>query len=368
MTAQTPMPIKPPIVYYISSHGYGHAARQQAVINELARMGCAVYVRASAPPQFFRAATDLHHRRYDVGMVQADALSYDIPQTFRQLAAFADEQGAIITEEVAFVQQIGAGLIVSDMPPLAMEIAERAGLPCIAITHFTWDWVYEHYLHDYPQYTHLVDSIRESYDKTTLALQLQMPLPHAFDMFPTVEPLPGLFNPTTKTRAEVQAEFDLPPDARVGLVSMGGHQWGELDLRALKNKREWVFFVDEIAWELVADAPERFRRVPNGYRGYYNLIAHGDVLVGKVGGSTIAEVVGHGTPMIYTTNPGWRETVLLQETVERYAVSCQYIERTAFRRGEWIDALDAIYEQPRRPAYDEPNGAPIAAAKLAQWL
>jgi len=249
-----------------------------------------------------------------------------------------------------------------------VEVAAAAGLPCIAITHFTWDWVYEHYVDQYPQAAPLIAAIHTSYAKTTLALQLQMPIPHPFDVFPTVETIPGLYNPTTKSRTEIQAEFDLAPDARVGLISMGGHAWSNLDLRALKAMDDWIFLVNDAAWESVSDAPQRFRRVPSGYPAYHNLIAHADVLVGKVGGSTVAEVVGHGTPMIYTTHPLWRESALLRETLERYAVASQYIEREAFQRGEWVEALNAVYDEPRREAYSQPNGATIAAEKILSLL
>jgi len=358
----------PPILYYISSHGYGHAARQQAVIHELAKMGHEIYVRTRAPKQFFRSATHVHHQRYDLGMIQADALSYDVAQTFQELAKFVTEQDALIAQEVAFLREIGAQIVISDMPPLAMEVAAAAGVPCIAITHFTWDWVYGHYLDDFPQYAYLIDNIRESYAKTSLALQLQMPIPHAFDMFPTVQPIPGLFNLITKSREDIQAEFNLPSDVRVGLVSMGGHAWSNLDLEALKSKQDWVFLVNDAAWEHVADSPERFRKIPAGYLDYHNLIAAADVLVGKVGGSTVAEVVWHSTPMIYTTHPLWRESALLSETLERYSVASQYVELEALQRGEWVDVLDDVYERKRSPSYDQPNGAPTAANIIAEWV
>lgn len=323
-----------------------------------------MHVRTAAPQQFFREAASYHAQRYDVGMLQADALSYDVAGSFRWLETFMQGQEALIVQEVAFVREIGAGLIVSDMPPIAMEIAAAADVPSVAITHFTWDWVYGHYVDQYPQAAPLIDTIRASYAKTTLALQLQMPIPHPFDMFPAVEAIPGLYNPTTKSREEIQTEFELPPDARVGLISMGGHAWSNLDLRALKAMEGWVFLVNDAAWESVSDSPQNFRCVPPGYLDYQDLIAHADVLVGKVGGSTVAEVVGHGTPMIYTTHPLWRESSLLRETLERYAVASHYIPLEDFQRGHWVAALNAVYEMPRRQAYSERNGAAIAADKI----
>jgi UDP:flavonoid glycosyltransferase YjiC (YdhE family) len=130
------------IAYYISSHGFGHAARQQAIIRELAKQGAEIHVRSASPAKFFTAASSYHQQRYDIGMIQADALHFDIPASLNWMADFLKEQPKRIASETAFIREKGIELIVSDMPPIAFEIAEAAQLPSVAITHFTWDWVY----------------------------------------------------------------------------------------------------------------------------------------------------------------------------------------------------------------------------------
>ena len=37
---------------------------------------------------------------------------------------------------------------MADIPFLAGDIAAAAGIPIIAITNFTWDWIYEPYFND----------------------------------------------------------------------------------------------------------------------------------------------------------------------------------------------------------------------------
>lgn len=326
------------IAYYISSHGFGHAARQSPVIRRLSQLGFAVHVRTLAPQKFFSDAASYHAQRYDIGLIQQDALSFDVENSLRWYADFLTQQAEIAQQEAEQLRQLGVRMVVGDMPPFAFEVAERLGVPSLAVTHFTWDWVYAHYIADFPQYAYLVDAIRDSYAKATLALQLDVPIAHPFDMFPHVQNVPILYNPTSETREEVRRKFAIPDDCRMALLSMGGHAWGNSDIRALRGLSDWVFLVMPGAWEQIQDDPHQFRLVPVDYPDYHNLIAAADVVVGKAGGSTVAEVIGHQTPMLYTTQANWREAQLLDETLRRYAVA-QHVSQTDFEAGRWVDTF-----------------------------
>lgn len=357
------------IAYYISSHGYGHAARQQAVIKELAKHDCSIHVRTATPDKFFKSASSIHHQRYDIGMIQADALHFDIPASLQWMAEFLSEQETLIEQEVAFIHKKNIRLVVSDMPAIVCEIASRAGVPSVVVTHFTWDWVYGHYMDSYPQYQPIVDTLRAQYDKATLALQMQIPKPHIFDMFRTVEPVGLIYNQPTKSRAEIRAEFDIPDDMPMVLLSMGGHSWGDSNIRSLKHFKDAIFLVMPGAWEQVKDKPERFRPVPMAYDEYHNLIAAADVLVGKAGGSTVAEVIGHRTPMIYTTQgrEQWRETDLLADTLESYG-SVQHVSMSDFLAGNWVDLLPEFLSKHHQWADIDRNGVSTTALRLLEML
>jgi hypothetical protein len=302
-------------------------------------------------------------------MIQANALHFDIPASLQWMADFLSEQEALIEQECAFIQQSKIELIVSDMPPIACEIAARMDIPSLVITHFTWDWVYAHYMAAYPQYQFIVDTIRAQYNKATLALQMQIPKPHPFDMFPNVEPIGLIHNRATKSREEVRAEFDIPDAMPMVLLSMGGHNWGDSNIRALKSIEDAIFLVMPGAWEQVKDSPERFRHVPMAYDHYHNLIAAADVLVGKSGGSTVAEAIGHCTPMIYTAQSSeqWRETDLLLDTLASYAAG-EYVPIDDFMAGHWVDILPAFLNKTHHWADIDRNGAIHAARRILQML
>lgn len=357
------------IAYYISSHGYGHAARQQAIIKHLARLGVMVFVRTATPEKFFTSAHNYHQQRYDIGMIQQDALHFDIPASLQWMSDFLAQQDSIIQQEIAFIQHHNIELIVSDMPAVACEIATRVGIPSIVLTHFTWDWVYEHYTADYPQYQPVVDTIRAQYQQTTLMLQMQLPIPHDFKHFPTVEPIPLIYNAVSQSRADICAEFDIPSDMPIILLSMGGHAWGDSNIRALKAFQDAIFLVMPSAWEQIKDSAKNFRQVPMNYHDYHNLIAHADVVVGKAGGSTVAEVIGHRSPMIYTLpdTKQWRESELLKTTLTDYA-SAEYVPMHEFMAGAWVDSLPTFLNKTHHWCEIEMKGAEKVVQKFIEFL
>lgn len=352
------------MAYYISGHGFGHAARQGAVIQHLADIP--VYVRSNAPHKFFDYAHVVHHHQqaYDVGMVQSDALTMDVDATFAHYADLIQRAEDIIAQEVAFIRQHDIRLIVSDMPPIAFDIAQAAGVAGVAMTHFTWDWVYDYYVDGDANRQRIVDHIRQSYAKATIAYQ--MPFAHAFDMFPMVEPLPLVVNAISKTRDDICREMAIPPENRIGLISMGGLGWSQGDITALRQLTGWTFLVMPGIYEQVRDWPQ-CRLVPTGYRNYHNLIAAADVVVGKAGGSTVTECIAHRTPMIYMLRANWRENSLLDAALRQYANSI-YVPEDDFNAGRWADHLETIVTRPYTWPPIATNGAQVAADKLRLWL
>ncbi len=352
------------IVYYISGHGYGHAARQSPIIRRLADAGLTVEVRTPAPDKFFRAAgVTRHHQRYDIGLVQPDALRIDPAATFRWYSDFLRDQPALVAREAAHISASGVRLIVADMPPIAFEIAAASGVPSVAVTHFTWDWVYRPYLAQHPQHAPIVEAITASYLKATLALRL--PFAHAFDMFPQVEDVPLLANPVRRSREQVRAEMDVPPDDRLALLSMGGMAWTG-DMLPLAQREGWTFLVTADAWPQIPDQT-RFRQVPEGYEGYHDLIAAADVVVGKAGGSTVSECIAHRTAMIYTIRPDYTENQLLDAALRHFANS-HFVKPAEFEAGAWVDVLDWIVQRDFTWPQIRTDGVAVVADRLMDFL
>jgi len=354
------------IAFYVTAHGYGHAAREQAVIQALAQRGAQVFVRSAAPAKFFTAAVHHHVQRYDIGMIQNGPMQVNPAATVAAYQDILRSQPLLIRREVEFLRAQQIALVVADMPPVACEIAAAAGIPSVVLTHFTWDWIYAHYVDRFPAFKPIIRAIKASYGKATLALQMQIPIPHPFSMFPHVEPIPGVAKIPTRTREQIRSEFDVPQGAKMALLSMGGHHWGKTDVRALQQLEGWRFLVMAGAYAQVR-GDERYRLIPQDYPDFHNLIAAADVLIGKAGGSTVAEVIAHRTPMIYTVNDDWRENELMIPTLQQYAHTL-YLDKPDFERGAWAEQIEPFLAQPYTWPDVPMNGAEVAAERILRLV
>lgn len=354
------------IAYYITGHGFGHAARSRAIIDLLAARGVTVYVRTGADPKFFAdvPGVRLHREQFDVGSIQRDGLNVDVRATLEAYADLLPRQEEVVAREAALLREEGVRLVVSDIVPVAFEIAAAAGLPSIAASHFTWDWIYEPYIQAYPQYAYLRQAIRENYGKASLALQ--MPFAHEFDQFRVVEPIPLVVRALTQSRQEVRMAFEVPAGDRLAVLSMGGMDWGGTPLEALAAKAGWVFVLPPDMAALAADTPN-FRTVPATYQGFHNLTAAADLMIAKAGGVTVSECIAYRTPLLCTFRNDFREDELLRPALARYA-HARTFDKDEFEQGAWIALIDSFVAEEARWEPIDTGGAAVATEKIMSWL
>ena len=81
--------------------------------------------------------------RWDVGMVQADALGVDRSQTLAALSALETALPDQLMGEVEWLRaQADSVLIFGDIPPAAAELADRVDAPLVWMSNFGWDDIY----------------------------------------------------------------------------------------------------------------------------------------------------------------------------------------------------------------------------------
>src|SRR5438874_914229 len=135
----------PRILFYVSGHGFGHARRVAQVIRALAERAPDVeaHVRTAAPRHIFEPAVlaGFAPSDLDAGMVEDGPLRIDAQGTLRRLEDLLGRREHILADELAAVRAIGPRLIVADVPFLAGDVAAAAGVPCLAVSNFTWDWI-----------------------------------------------------------------------------------------------------------------------------------------------------------------------------------------------------------------------------------
>jgi hypothetical protein len=357
----------PRILFFVSSHGFGHATRCAAVLAALARAGVPadrLQVRSEAPGWIFTrrvpgiacTATPI-----DPGLLQQSGLDLDLPGTLAAHSAFVDGWEAHVDRESDAIADFGASLVVGDIPPLAFAAAARAGVSAIGVANFSWDWILDEYEAAEPRWSPILALYRSCYARARRLFRL--PLHGDLSVFSEITDTPLLVNRATGSREECRASLGLAPDdrRRLVLVSFGGFGGGPMQASSDEDLSAYLFVG-------IGDAPDGFRgewiALPRPATGpHEDLVCAADALLGKPGYSSVAEALAHGTRFLYVTRPDFREVEVLESGLARQGCA-RAIPRADFERGHWRAHLDALFELPEAPPPPRNDGAEVIATTL----
>jgi hypothetical protein len=217
-----------PIVFYVSGHGFGHATRSCAVMNELHKLVPSIHfhVRSNAPEWLFSSNLsvpyDYSFIEIDIGAVQSTVFRVDKLRTLEECRSLLRRRPRMVRKEVEFLKGRKIELVISDIAPIAFEIAARAKVRSVAIGNFSWDWIYEPFLREYPQFRKVITVIRDLQSKADLLLRL--PLAGKMNSFRRQKPVPmiGRRSPMGKAEARAQLGLGIAEKRPLVLFSFGG--------------------------------------------------------------------------------------------------------------------------------------------------
>lgn len=353
--------------WFVTPHGFGHAARSAAIVEALGHRlpQLEVELWTSVPEWFFAESLTVPYRRRelacDVGLIQRSPVAEDLPASLAALARFWGAADGGRTAEVATaVAGSGAACVVADIAPFGLEVARAAGLPGVLIENFTWDWIYDALTAEEPRFAAWAERLRGRIAVPDLHLQLEpccRPLPGG-------RPVPPVARAPRQRREEIVARLGIPPGDAVVLVSLGGVEHRLANLGPLAACAGATFVLPG------ASADERregnLRLLPHHTPMHHpDLVAAADVVVGKLGYSTVAEAVAAGSRILYVPRRGFRESAVLEDYVgSRLPVAAMAAHE--LESGAWVARLPEILARPR-PAGDARSGAAVAADLIAGW-
>lgn len=372
------------IAFYVSGHGFGHAARVIEIINALhdRRPDLGVHVRTSASRWLFdltaRGAVSLSAAEVDVGVVQIDSLTPDVDATIDAARRFYTTWADRVDNEAAWLGQVQPSLVVADVPPLGLAAAARAGVPSVALGNFTWDWIYEAYPEWPASARWVIDRIREAHARAVEAWRL--PLSGGFAGFRRIRDLPFIARHSHHEPTAVRDALGLPRDTPLVLVSFGGFGLEQLPLESVARAGRHVIVTTRTptANESAADEGWHQRRVASERAGvvvvderalygqgwrYEDLVAAADVVVSKPGYGIISECIANGTALLYTSRGRFAEYDVLVESMPRYLRSA-FIRPHELRSGLWTPHLDRLLLQAPPPPGADTSGAAVAASLI----
>lgn len=354
------------IAYFISPHGFGHAARAAAVmaaIHQL-RPSARFEIFTQVPEWFFADSLTIpfgyHPLLTDIGLVQQNSLIEDLPETIRRLDDFLPFDRDWLEGLARQLSQLKCNLVICDIAPLGIAVAQAAQIPSVLIENFTWDWIYQTYLPDEPQFAPHHNYLQSLFRAADYHIQTE----------PICQASPAAALTTTpisrqvKTPAEqIRTQLGLPSQAKVVLLTMGGVPWDYSFLEQLESHVGVHFIVPGGSQQL--ELRPNLVLLPNHTTYYHpDLINVADLVIGKVGYSTLAEVYQANVPYGYVPRPHFRESAMLAQYIERH-MSGLAIAGTEFEDGSWLARLPELLALPRlnRPAA---NGAEQVARFILQ--
>jgi hypothetical protein len=342
----------------LSSHGYGHASRTAAVLQQLAhrRPEWRLVLSSAVSPAFLSLALgEIRHElrpcRWDVGVVQADALGADPGATLEALEQLERDLPDQLAREAAWLEAQGQpALVLADVPPAAALLAGRLDLPLVWLASFGWDAIYE------PMggaFLARAAACRELYRRGDLLLQCPLDLPMDWGV-PALRI--GLTSSVPRLdTAELAQQLQLPADReRCVLISFGG--MGKAYDPALL--RLWPDHVLLGPDPQLAQEPNG-RPFPPGVRPL-DLMPLCSRMITKPGYSSFCEAFSQGLGIHLVRRSGFAEAPVLEAALRRHGHH-RLLEPSAFDAGRW--ELD----QPLLPPEGHPlpgEGAAAAAEAL----
>ncbi|WP_411334056.1 glycosyltransferase [Metabacillus indicus] len=296
------------IAYYISEYGYGHATRSTALIRELMNHSeVRVVICNSFAMDFIMDSLQEHGDRIvyhrastDVGYVlKEQSLDIDSAALNEACRYYLKTLPDVVSAEAAFLQDYDVDLIISDISPLALEVAESLQLPSLGISNFTWHTAYKNVINQ-----ELLAAFADSYDK----------MDYFFSLAGSVEPQWGTkdnqsfgFFSRRVSETEVRRirdSLDPQGDKHLVFLPIGMKiDMGDITKLPLWNRENCIFVVSS---NMTIDHPN-VHKIPSSYTEVQNFVAAADLVISKAGWGTISEAAGNGTSLAIINRPGMNE-------------------------------------------------------------
>ncbi|MEX1309262.1 MAG: hypothetical protein AB1Z65_02475 [Candidatus Sulfomarinibacteraceae bacterium] len=353
------------VVWFISPHGFGHAARASAIIAACSarRPDLRHHLFTTVPPGFFSeslpgVSVAVHRLECDVGMVQKNPFEEDVGATIRALARLPLKAGPDLDAVVNEVAATGCRVVVSDISPLGLLVADRLECPGILVENFTWDWIYRAY--DEPRLDALGAEMERIFSTAAVRIQTEP----VCTMVDGSRVVPPVSRRPRVSRTDLRKELGIPAHERMILVSLGGVETAPL--RRLRQAMPTTTLVAP-ANRPTIEVEHGVVRIPITGGPYHpDLVAASDLVIGKLGYSTVAEVYRSKTRFAFLRRPRFPESPILEAFVRDHIPS-------AALQTNWLEnptapaVLEGLLSRSRLTAPRE-NGAGQAADSILNLL
>jgi UDP:flavonoid glycosyltransferase YjiC (YdhE family) len=344
------------IAYFVSPHGFGHAARAAAVMQAISDVDASVEfeIFTTVPTWFFQDSLSVsfscHALLTDIGLVQKTAFQADLNKTLRSLDNFLPFPAPQISEITAAVKKLHCAFIICDISPMGIAIAKASGIPSVLIENFTWDWIYRQYARTDKRFNVHIEYLRSWFEAVNFHIKTKPVCCHgSADL--TTSPV----SRKPRTSADrIRKWLGLPQTARMVLITTGGIKQSYGFLEKLAGLSD-IYFVMPGAGPKM-EIRDNSIILPHHSDFYHpDLVNASNAVVGKVGYSTLAEVYQAGIPFGYVVRSNFRESEPMAAFIAEEMQGI-FLEESEFNSGRWTAKLQDLLDLNREKRI-ETNGA-----------
>ncbi len=331
------------VVAYISDHGFGHATRMEALVRQLNDFGIFCHIRTGRPEFLFNTLNDQFYQyedvRLDDGMTHENWWTIDMETTRKRIFERYKDYEALVEAEVSFLKENHIDLVIADVPPLAFEIAKRAGVFSIAISNFDWHYIYRNVFTQDKELKPLLDQIASLYGKADCSFRL----PFSDSQSITGEKKGVLARKLPQNRAKFCREHNIDPNDLIVRVSFGGEGGNPVDMDSLLK----VPGITVLTNDQHGEDHDNYRAL-SGNQAFTEALGATDVIITKLGYSTLAELTQMGIFLIYTYREDYPENKILEGDLDGYARKI-HVPLDQIGSADWNNLLDQAKQRLQEP-------------------
>ena len=299
------------IAVYATDHGLGHIARQLGWIERIYRhKGLSIFFINESGKKLI--STELEnkinflHRKIDIGLISENKIfAPDIDATYRALEEYMDTIPVLLKAEKDFLTQSDIDLVISDISPIPFQAALDCGLPSLALSSFTWKWVYDDLIKGHP----IIDIYEKMYQMASEAYVL--PLGEDMRIFRKRTEIPLIAKVSDNN---FSIKIRNPGNRKKVFFSMGYSIFP--NIKHLTNENDLFTIMPEH----LCSANECDVRIPATCKDLSRYVASSDFAVVKTGYSSVAECIALKKPIIGIRRTLINEDRIIGKWIERLGV------------------------------------------------
>ena len=349
----------------LSSHGFGHASRQAAVLTELHRLrpDYRLVVSSNISRKFLEILfkdipVELRSFIWDIGMIQNDAFNINIERTLVEL----DKLDAILPSRIKIeadwiISQRLNTIILADIPYSAAKLSKLIGAKLIWFGNFGWDDIYNPF--DKILYKHRLNAYL-NYKKGDLLLRCPFSLSMNWN-------IPEISIGLTSSRPRELPQFFqsnlLSSNRPIVMVSFGGLGYN-INFELFKRWPDHLFILtsDNNHYHRLDDQ-NNILFIPDGFR-VLDVMNYCDRIITKPGYSTYCEAISCSVGIHSFKRSDFIESESLLRGLQLFSRH-RILEEEFLINGNW--QLDKPLISPKLTSIAK-NGAEVAAIEVVKFF